>query len=239
MFERYTEKARRAIFFARYEASRYGSPFITNEHILLGLLREEKKIFETLFSDWEKSARLEEQVRAQQEKNASKEQIPASVDLPLDNPAKRVLAYAAEEAERLNDRHIGTEHLLLGLLREPSPAFEILAANGIDLRNTREKLHAEPRRNHYTIPYTVRELQTAADLQVEFVDAETKRLIEVVTSQIALPAIGDEIVFESAEGTRSFRVVDVSYIFSEPPSASSTRQLSKIRVSLKITSEST
>jgi ATP-dependent Clp protease ATP-binding subunit ClpA len=234
MFERYTEKARRVIFFARYEASNYGSPFITNEHILLGLLREEKKIFEMLFSDYEKAARLEDQVRAQQEKIAPKKKIPTSVDLPLDNPAKRTLAYAAEEAERLNDRHIGAEHLLLGLLRESSPASEILTANGIGLDNTREKLRAESRPSPYTIPYTAHGFETAANLHIEFVDAETKVLLALMASPVVVPTIDEEVVF----GSRSFRVVNVSYVYPEAAELEGfSRKTPRIRVSLELVAE--
>src|ERR1700761_2224044 len=115
MFERYTEKARRVIFFARYEASQFGSPFIESEHLLLGILREDKELSHRFLS----SQATFESLRRQIEQHTTiRESIPTSVDLPLSNECKRVLAYAAEEAERLAHKHIGTEHLLLGLLRE-------------------------------------------------------------------------------------------------------------------------
>src|SRR5213075_2093679 len=115
MFERYTEKARRAIFFARYEASQYGSPYIETEHLLLGLLREDK----ALTNRFLRSHASVESIRKQIEGHTTiREKVSTSVDLPLSNECKRVLAYAAEEAERLSHKHIGTEHLLLGLLRE-------------------------------------------------------------------------------------------------------------------------
>ena len=115
MFERYTEKARRVIFFARYESSQFGSPYIETEHLLLGLLREDK----ALTNRFLRSDGPLESIRKQIEAHTTiREKISTSVDLPLSNECKRVLAYAAEEAERLAHRHIGTEHLLLGLLRE-------------------------------------------------------------------------------------------------------------------------
>ncbi len=115
MFERYTEKARRVIFFARYEASQFGSPYIETEHLLLGLLREDK----ALTNRFLRSHASVESIRKQIEGHTTiREKVSTSVDLPLSNECKRVLAYAAEEAERLSHRHIGTEHLLLGLLRE-------------------------------------------------------------------------------------------------------------------------
>src|SRR5271157_5115660 len=115
MFERYTEKARRVIFFARYEASQFGSPYIETEHLLLGLLREDK----ALANRFLRSHAAVESIRKQIEGHtAPREKVSTSVDLPLSHECKRVLAYGAEEAERLTHKHIGTEHLLLGLLRE-------------------------------------------------------------------------------------------------------------------------
>src|SRR5450756_3226772 len=105
MFERYTEKARRVIFFARYEASQFGSPYIETEHLLLGLLREDK----ALTNRFLRSHASVESIRKQIEGHTTiREKVSTSVDLPLSNECKRVLAYAAEEAERLSHKHIGT-----------------------------------------------------------------------------------------------------------------------------------
>jgi ATP-dependent Clp protease ATP-binding subunit ClpC len=113
MFERYTEKARRVIFFARYEASQFGSPYIESEHVLLGIVREDKPLTNRFLRA--EVASIRKQVETQ---TTTRENTATSVDLPLSNESKRVLAYAGEEAERLAHKHIGTEHLLLGLLRE-------------------------------------------------------------------------------------------------------------------------
>ena len=138
MFERYTEKARRVIFFARYEASQFGSPYIETEHLLLGLLREDK----ALTNRFLRSHASVESIRKQIEGHTTiREKVSTSVDLPLSNECKRVLAYAAEEAERLSHKHIGTEHLLLGLLREEKCfAAEILQERGLRLPAIREEL---------------------------------------------------------------------------------------------------
>src|SRR5271169_5518902 len=114
MFERYTEKARRTIFFARYEASAVGSPKIETEHILLGLLREDRALFRRLLPKISYETIREKVGEQAQTKNRKK--VPISVDLPLDNASKQVLKFAAEEADRLNHVHIDTEDLLLGLL---------------------------------------------------------------------------------------------------------------------------
>ena len=141
MFERYTEKARRVIFFARYEASQFGSPYIETEHMLLGVLREDK-VFTHRFVHGVAGV---EAIRGKIEAATMvREKVSTSVDLPLSNECKRVLAYAAEEAERLNHKHIGTEHIALGLLREEKCfAAQILKEHGVTLFALREEAAKE------------------------------------------------------------------------------------------------
>ncbi len=141
MFERFTEKARRVIFFARYEAAQLGAPYIETEHLLLAILRECKdplRLFrEELFSYEELRSKVEQLWH-------EREKTPGAVDLPLSNESKRVLAHAAEEAEMLEDRHIGPEHLFLGLLREEATlACQLLNERGITLKGAREKIAAD------------------------------------------------------------------------------------------------
>lgn len=144
MFERYTEKARRAVFFARYEASQFGSRFISTEHLLLGIVRDDKAVVRQLLLNVEyESARHEIQGHTEQ----SKATIPTNVDLPLSDDAKQALKFAAEEAERLNCRHIGTEHLLLALMRDNEvPSAKLLAQFGATLESLRTRVEALPGR---------------------------------------------------------------------------------------------
>ncbi len=140
MFDRYTEKARRVIFFARYEASQLGAQAIEVEHILLGLLREDKQLSQRFFRSPHSTV---ESIRREIEKNAvfHERQINQTVDLPLSPAAKRVLQFAADESERFHHRHIGTEHLLLGILREEkSRAAVLLNDRGLRLSQIREDL---------------------------------------------------------------------------------------------------
>ena len=139
MFERYTEKARRVIFFARYEASQFGAPAIEPEHLLLGLMREDKTLTSRFFPRAQVSI---ESIRKEIEgRTLLREKISTSVELPLAPETKRVLAYAHEESDRLQHRHIGTEHLLLGLLREErSMAAEILYERGLRLNAVRDEI---------------------------------------------------------------------------------------------------
>ena len=142
MFERYTEKARRTIFFARYEAAQHGWRYITGEALLLGLLREAAAQIPSLRDSGLRANIMREMLASLP---PATEKISTTVDLPLDNAAKRILAYAAEEAERMSHRHIGSEHLLLGLLREGgTTAAHVLQTNRITLEHVREDASAAP-----------------------------------------------------------------------------------------------
>ena len=138
MFERYTERARRALFFARFEVTQHGGLSIEPEHLLLGLLRDPRGLVGRIFAECKASAfglqhAIEEQV------TTSGERTPTSVEIPFSRAMHRVLGFAAEEADRLRHGHIGTEHLLLGVLREErSTAASVLNAHGVRLEGTRE-----------------------------------------------------------------------------------------------------
>lgn len=138
MFERYTEKARRVIFFARYESSQFGGPYIETEHLLLGLLREDKELTHRFLRGEGNIEAIRKQI---EDATEIREKTSTSVDLPLSNEGKRALVYAAEESEKLGHKHIGTEHLLLGLLREEkSFAAQLLHERGVRLSSVREEL---------------------------------------------------------------------------------------------------
>ena len=139
MFERYTERARRVLFFARYEASQLGSISIETEHLLLGLIREGKGLTSRLFS---RSHISLESIRKEIEgRTIFREKVSTSVEIPFSTETKRVLQQASEEADRLSHNYIGTEHLLLGLLREDrSVASSILSEKGMRLNSARQEV---------------------------------------------------------------------------------------------------
>ena len=142
MFERYTEKARRVIFFARYEASQFGAPAIETEHLLLGILREDKRLTSRLLRSQASVDSIRRQIEAA---TTQRERISTSVDLPISTEGKRVMAFAAEEAEKLGHSHIGTEHLLLGLLREEGClAATLLNERGVRLESVHAELESRP-----------------------------------------------------------------------------------------------
>ncbi|MEP6789642.1 MAG: Clp protease N-terminal domain-containing protein, partial [Acidobacteriota bacterium] len=138
MFERYTERSRRVIFFARYEALQYGSPVIAPEHILLGLMREDKTLSARFFP-FRHALTVDSIRRDVEERIVLRDRIPQSSELHLSTATKQILFYANEESRQLKARHIGPEHILLGIVREEkSVAAEILFGYGLragDIRN--------------------------------------------------------------------------------------------------------
>src|SRR5579862_3284013 len=130
MFERYTEKARRAIFFARYEASQYGSRIIETEHLLLGILRADKMLAGSLFPVPGAMETLCEAIESQLKQGP---RISTSVAMPLSQESKQILNLASESAEKLGHRYVECFHLILGTLRvEKCKAARLLLAHNVD-----------------------------------------------------------------------------------------------------------
>jgi len=146
MFERYTLKARRVIFFARFEASQLGRGDAVNaEHLLLGLLRESTPTLAELFKSPLEHVRRDVESSFAERPGAS---VPTSVDLPLTEDAERVLEGAAQEAKRLEKNYIGLEHLLLGILRgEQTQAATILGKDGLKIEELRAQIELSPPRH--------------------------------------------------------------------------------------------
>jgi hypothetical protein len=208
MFERYTEKARRSIFFARYEASQAGSPVIATEHLLLGVLRENRELQGCLQIDTEK---LAERLRTP----IVREKVPTAVDLPLDDICKRALAHAAEEADRLNHRHIGSEHLLLGIMREErGRAAQVLRKMGAPtVAEVRLAIVASPPKQE-TEPPAV-EPKMPLPITVVFVDEESGRELSVSPRFLGMPRIGEAIGVAAQGASEHYRVVDVQWKYME------------------------
>jgi len=189
MFERYTEKARRVIFFARYEALQYGSQVISPEHILLGLMREDKTLSARFFP-FRNNLSVETVRREVEERITLRERIPQSAELHLSNETKRILALAAEESRKLKNRHIGPEHLLLGILREEkSIAAEILFGYGLRLQDVRDEV---ARQTGFSDLYTVGRDKTETPHLQEF----TRDLTAEAANGKLDPLIGRESEIE-------------------------------------------
>jgi enamine deaminase RidA (YjgF/YER057c/UK114 family) len=153
MFERYTEGARRALFFARYEASALGSVSIETEHLLLGLIRQPTEATGPVFAH----AHLPLDVLRKEieSRTGVREKVATSVEIPFSAETKRVLQYAAAEADRLLHNEINTRHLLLGILREERcVAASILTGKGMRLDSAREHVAHAP--NERVDPHIMR-----------------------------------------------------------------------------------
>jgi uncharacterized protein (TIGR03435 family) len=139
MFERFSERARRVLFFARDEASQLGSIDIDTEHLLLGLIRESKGLTIRLFA---KAGVALDDIRDEVLRRVpARSKTPESAEMPFSAAAKRVLQHTAEEADRLLHDYVGTEHLLLGLLREQGcVAADVLTSRGLRLDGVREQI---------------------------------------------------------------------------------------------------
>jgi ATP-dependent Clp protease ATP-binding subunit ClpC len=166
MFERYSEPARRVIFYSRYMAHQVGSPEIETEHLLLGLLRADMGLSRRfLGSPWAAEEIWQEIERIKPLRAIA----PGTVVLPLSTTTKRVLLLAAEEADPLSSK-IRTEHLLLGLLRDDKClAAVLLQGHGLGLVAIREQLSRSPHDDSATekfvrepspLPQDVVEVQT-------------------------------------------------------------------------------
>ena len=139
MFDRFTERARKVVLLARKEAARLNSEYIRTEHILLGLVKEQEGIAARALANLHVDLKslLREIERHVQRGNS----LSSGDDIPFTPRAKKVLELAIEEARRLNHNYIGTEHLLLGLIREGEGiAARVLQDMGVDLNKVQAEV---------------------------------------------------------------------------------------------------
>src|SRR2546426_8823209 len=140
MWQRFTERARRIIFFAQEEAAGLGENYVGTEHLLLGLVRENDSV----------AARILDRlgvplgrIRSDIERQVTRGHGNLGQDMQLTPRAKRVIDLAYEEARQLSHNYIGTEHLLLGLIREGDGlAARVLVKLGVDLEHARPEVRA-------------------------------------------------------------------------------------------------
>ena len=139
MFERFTDRARKVMALANQEAQRFNHEYIGTEHILLGLVKEGSGVGANVLKNLDVDLR---KVRLEVEKlvRAGPEMVTMG-KLPQTPRAKKVIEYAIEEARNLNHNYVGTEHLLLGLLREhDGVAAQVLMNLGLKLEEVREEV---------------------------------------------------------------------------------------------------
>ncbi len=139
MFNKFTERARKVILLAKEEAKRFNHDYIGTEHILLGLIREGEGVAAAVL---QKLGLSPEKIRLEVEKLVqSGPSTMVSGDIPFTPKAKKVIELAMEEARSLGHNYIGTEHLLLGLIREgEGVASQVLMNVGLDLNRVRNEV---------------------------------------------------------------------------------------------------
>ncbi len=139
MFNRFTERARKVIILAKEEARRFNHDYIGTEHILLGLIREGEGVAAAVLQKLDVSL---ENIRLEIEKLVQPGPTTQIIgDIPFTPRAKKALELAAEEARSLGHNYIGTEHLLLGLIREGEGiASQVLLNLGMDLNSVRNEV---------------------------------------------------------------------------------------------------
>lgn len=138
MFERFTERARRVIILARGEAEKYQHEYLGTEHLLLGILREGSGVAVSVLQNMEISQKqLEAELVARMPPT---ENVLTLGEIPFSPQAKKVLEFSVEEARLLGQNYIGTEHLLLGLLKEDTGiAAQVLKSFGLSLSMLRKE----------------------------------------------------------------------------------------------------
>src|SRR5437016_11360149 len=138
MWKTFTERARRVVFYAQEEAGRLGENYVSTEHLLLGLVRENDSVAARILDRLGVSLG---RIRSEIERQVTRGDGRLGQDMQLTPRAKRVIDLAYDEARQLNNNYIGTEHLLLGLIREGDGlAGRVLQKLGVDLERTRREV---------------------------------------------------------------------------------------------------
>jgi ATP-dependent Clp protease ATP-binding subunit ClpC len=139
MYERFTDRARKVMQLANQEAQRFNHEYIGTEHVLLGLIKEGSGVAANVLKNLDIDLR---KIRMEVEKLVqSGPDMVTMGKLPQTPRAKKVIEYSMEEARNLNHNYVGTEHILLGLLREQEGvAAQVLMNLGLKLEDVREEV---------------------------------------------------------------------------------------------------
>ncbi|MCX7799163.1 MAG: ATP-dependent Clp protease ATP-binding subunit [Fimbriimonadales bacterium] len=138
MWQRFTERARKVVFYAQEEAQKFGEGYVSTEHLLLGLVREQDSVAARVLDKLGVSL---SRIRTEVEKQLPRGDVRNNQEMSLTPRAKRVIDLAYDEARNLNNNYIGTEHLLLGLIREGDGlAGRVLSKLGVDLERARREV---------------------------------------------------------------------------------------------------
>ena len=176
MFERFTDRARRVVVLAQEEARMLNHNYIGTEHILLGLIHEGEGVAAKALESLGISL---DAVRQQVEEIIGQGQQAPSGHIPFTPRAKKVLELTRREAEQLGHNYIGTEHILLGLIREgDGVAAQVLVKLGADLNRVRltviQLLHGHPAKEPVSTRSAAQELRLPPGLQARLDEVEQR-----------------------------------------------------------------
>ena len=214
MWQRFTERARRVVFFAQEETGRLGENFVSTEHLLLGLVRENDcvaaRILDRLGIELGR-------VRSEIERQVVRGDGRLAQDMQLSPRAKRVIDLSYDEARQLDNNYIGTEHILLGLIREEEGiAGKVLLKLGATLEATRREvvqIQAENKKDDATSSPT----SAPASDEVQIGDLgtltspENRAGIEVAVDPAAFQELAD--VFLARDGYGYQELLDLGRVF--------------------------
>lgn len=227
--ERFTQRARRVLSLAQEEAERMQHSYIGTEHLLLGLMREEGGVAGRVLSELGLDQRRVEELV---ERMTSSKRTAGPAQMDLSPSTKKVLELAVDEARRLGHHYIGTEHLLLGLVRQTDGvAIEVLKRLNINpedvRRQTRRILQEDPERNRRDHPRRETTASTEAPTRSPRAREKTKSntpLIDQLATDLTLlaeeqkldPVIGREMEIERVIQILSRRTKNNPALIGEP-----------------------
>ncbi len=215
MIEQFTEKAKRVLFLARYEATQRGAPVIGTEHVLIGLLREDDPLVRELFHRSNISVDL---LRTELEsRQGSHHGGSRGVDIPFSEEAKRVLECAQEESRGLMSPTVDVEHLLLGLIRvDDAPAGRMIAERGMRLYTVREDIINLAKRRAVAAGGKPGTDEKGKKKETPFLDEFSRDMTKIAREGGFDPLIGREIELERVVQVLSRRRKNNPVLLGEP-----------------------
>jgi ATP-dependent Clp protease ATP-binding subunit ClpC len=215
MWQRFTERARKVVFFAQEEAHKFGEGYVSTEHLLLGLVRETDSVAARVL---ERLGVSLNRVRAEVEKQLPRGEARQTQDMTLTPRAKRVIDLAYDEARNLNNNYIGTEHLLLGLIREGDGlAGRVLAKLGVELeRARREVMSLQDNETQTRGPSSRSGSSSASSIKTQTLDEFGRDLTELAREGKLDPVVGRQQEIERVMQILSRRTKNNPCLIGEP-----------------------
>lgn len=194
MWQRFTERARKVVFYAQEEAQKFGEGYVSTEHLLLGLVRESDSVAARVL---EKLGVSLNRIRTEVEKQLPRGDARPSQDMTLTPRAKRVIDLAYDEARNLNNNYIGTEHLLLGLIREGDGlAGRVLQKLGVELEKARREVMALQDSETQTKPGSRSSSSASGSTKTQTLDEFGRDLTELAREGKLDPVVGRQSEIE-------------------------------------------